>query len=347
MAGQYKRFVSVVLVTLIALQSYGCDYASADEAISEAAFEYADGRPTETLSFTNEDDVMDEQIEEFICAYYRPTQVELTDDEYEERMRELGDSDFDIDDPDTWPTMTPDEEEFSSDVASMDDLSRVLHYAYDNTLTSISFTFTDGFYVDLADCINDVYTDLQRIDPIDVCCVEHWEWSYSGNRYSLIIDYYYDVDELISMKNATPDLVQSAVDQIQPEGKTDYEIVYAVNEYLCDNVDFPDSEPYASVTHTAYGALNNGCAVCEGYACAAVLILRGCGVESDIEVGECAGGGHAWNLVKVDGAWYQLDVCWDDGGRRDMYFLVDDDYMRQNRIWVTENYPVCPDCYDA
>lgn len=345
MASKYRKVISSILLASVIIS--GCNTDSTNDLLEEAALEYADGRETEELVFFDSGEVLDEQMDEFICAYYRPTQVELTDDEYEERMRELGDPDFDIDDPDTWPTMTPDEEEFSSDVASMDDLSRVLHYAYDNTLTSISFTFTDGFYVDLGNCIDEIYTDLQRIDPIDVCGVEQWEWSYSGNRYSLIIDYYYDVDELINMKNATPALVQSAVDQIQPEGKSDYEIVYAVNEYLCDNVYYPPSEPYAPVTHTAYGALNDGCAVCEGYACAAALILRECGVESDIEVGDCPDGGHAWNLAKVDGAWYQLDVCWDDGGIRDMYFLVDDDFMRQSRIWVTENYPVCPDCYDA
>ena len=123
---------------------------------------------------------------------------------------------------------------------------------------------------------------------------------------------------------------------------SDYEKICAVNEYLCDNVYYPDEEPYEPVTHTAYGALKNGCAVCEGYACATKLILNSYGVECDIQVGDCLnGGGHAWNLVKLDGAWYQLDVTWDDQSNdRSDYLLVTDEYMKQSRTWKESDYPI-------
>ena len=76
------------------------------------------------------------------------------------------------------------------------------------------------------------------------------------------------------------------------------------------------------------------------------MLLAACGVEADIEIGVCTNGeGHAWNLVKVDGQWYQLDTCWNDGGMTKDYFLVSDNYMKYSRTWESGNYPACPASY--
>ena len=84
------------------------------------------------------------------------------------------------------------------------------------------------------------------------------------------------------------------------------------------------------------------------------LILQKLGIECMSECGDViendgsVGGGHAWNLVKVDGNWYQLDICWNDVcGRYDeengclTYFLVDDDFMSTTRAWERDKYPAC------
>ena len=358
MAGRYSKTVSALLLLSFAIQLTACEMKSTDDLIGEAASQYAAGHQTESFVFMDSEEVLDEQIELFTGSYYRPKEKQLTDDEYVELMKDLVDPDFELNfddtetsDPtdNTEPSVTTDPSAevtpLNNLVSSMDDLERIIHYALDETSESISFSYANGFYVDLSDCINDIYVDLQRVDPLDASGVEEWEWWYRGNDYTLFIHYGFAVDEFIQMKSETASLVQNAVSYISPDGKTDYEIVCAVNDYLCDRVYYPESEPYAPVTHTAYGALHDGCAVCEGYACATKLILSSCGVESDIEVGVCTDGGdHAWNLVKIDGVWYQLDICWNDGsGVRDKYLLVDDRYMQQSRTWRTELYPVCND----
>lgn len=66
------------------------------------------------------------------------------------------------------------------------------------------------------------------------------------------------------------------------------------------------------------GVFLDGKAVCEGYARAMQYLLQKCGVEC-AEVagfvrkanGESAGG-HAWNIIKIDGDYYYLDTTWDD-----------------------------------
>ncbi|WP_026497738.1 leucine-rich repeat protein [Butyrivibrio sp. WCD2001] len=66
---------------------------------------------------------------------------------------------------------------------------------------------------------------------------------------------------------------------------------------------------YYNLSHTAYGALVNHLAVCDGYSAGYELILKRLGIESMIIAGY-AGGGHAWNIVRLDGSWYEVDTTW-------------------------------------
>ena len=61
------------------------------------------------------------------------------------------------------------------------------------------------------------------------------------------------------------------------------------------------------------GLLNNTC-VCSGYAEIVRNVFSCCGIDviyisgDNIEPGE---GGHAWNQIKLDGIWYNMDLTWD------------------------------------
>ena len=67
------------------------------------------------------------------------------------------------------------------------------------------------------------------------------------------------------------------------------------------------------------GVFIDGKAVCAGYAKAMQFLLQKCGIEAAYAAGEICkengtfGGGHAWNIVKIDGDYYYLDTTWDDG----------------------------------
>ena len=75
--------------------------------------------------------------------------------------------------------------------------------------------------------------------------------------------------------------------------------------WMWENCEYKDQGTY-NVTHTAYGALVAGGAVCDGLAYAYRMFM-------DIEGIECVcipdiKGDHMWNRVSIDGAWYEVDV---------------------------------------
>ncbi|MGN1341577.1 MAG: chitobiase/beta-hexosaminidase C-terminal domain-containing protein [Oscillospiraceae bacterium] len=67
----------------------------------------------------------------------------------------------------------------------------------------------------------------------------------------------------------------------------------------------------SSYISEADGALVYGNALCEGYSKAFAYLCQAAGIEC-ICVAGYAGEGHMWNMLKLDGRWYNMDVTWDD-----------------------------------
>ncbi|MBP7187774.1 MAG: hypothetical protein KBA55_13665 [Ruminococcus sp.] len=113
----------------------------------------------------------------------------------------------------------------------------------------------------------------------------------------------------------------------------DYEKVMAINDYIVKNCEYVSGAD-VEYSPTAYGCLVEKAANCEGYAKAFDMIAADAGIESQLITGITdKGENHAWNQVKVDGEWYNIDVTWadtDDGDEvRRAYFLCDDaDFLK-------------------
>lgn len=112
--------------------------------------------------------------------------------------------------------------------------------------------------------------------------------------------------------NATEAKVSEALTWI-PNNATRFQIVQALHDYLVRNCVYDRSavNEVVSPSRTAYGALANGKAVCQGYSLAYKLLLRRAGVPA-VYVGSDSMQ-HAWNMVKMENnAWYHVDVTLDD-----------------------------------
>lgn len=122
---------------------------------------------------------------------------------------------------------------------------------------------------------------------------------------------------------------------------TDYENELAIHDYLVSNIEYGGQEEGA---FTAYDALIKGKAVCSGYEESFKTLLDMLGIENMAITGTGNDEPHGWNLVKLDGEWYHVDVTWDDPVDNDgtishKYFNVTDADMAMDHIWEPEKYP--------
>lgn len=138
-------------------------------------------------------------------------------------------------------------------------------------------------------------------------------------------------------------LLNKVAQQIMKTNKTDYERVKAVNDYVVSNTQYGGK---TRDRYTVYGLLTNKQAVCQGYALTVYDLLTRMKIPVRYVVGTSLGQNHAWNKVKVDGKWYNLDSTWNDPlPNRPTevnynYFLISDRVFSKDHTWKKENYPV-------
>lgn len=120
---------------------------------------------------------------------------------------------------------------------------------------------------------------------------------------------YYNFDEVGGLEVAKEQFDRITADLTQGlEGKSDYQKAKILHNRLCKTVTYEFSDYH----QTTYGALVQGISVCNGYARAYQHLLKSVGIPAWFVTGTANGGGHAWNMVKLDGKWYYTDTTWDD-----------------------------------
>ncbi len=167
-------------------------------------------------------------------------------------------------------------------------------------------------------------------------------WQYGGARMSMSSSSTYTVTYTISyyttlaQEQELTKKVNEALNSLNLSGKTDYQKVKAIHDYICDTTDYDYdnlNNNEQKIKFTAYGALCTGKAVCQGYAVAFYRMCKEANLPVRIITGIGNGGPHAWNIVKIGsnttraaGKYYNIDCTWDgqDKETRHTYFLLNE-----------------------
>ena len=91
--------------------------------------------------------------------------------------------------------------------------------------------------------------------------------------------------------------------------RTEADTVLYLHDTLAHRYDY-DVRPEVQANADAYTFFRDGVGICQAYALAFLSLARGAGLEAHIVVSEAMD--HAWNHVRVEGAWYHVDVTRDD-----------------------------------
>lgn len=151
-----------------------------------------------------------------------------------------------------------------------------------------------------------------------------------------------DVSGLDEDEKEVLDLALELVAQAEAETDSDLEKEVWLHDWLCQKVFYesPDMDikarEYVELRElSCIGAMLDGKANCQGYTDTFYLLGNLAGFEVRRLVGD-AGEGHIWNMIRLDGAWYVVDVTFDD--------LSDEDY--DGWTYTHFNAPLDPEVYD-
>jgi transglutaminase-like putative cysteine protease len=165
-------------------------------------------------------------------------------------------------------------------------------------------------------------------------CIDGIRWSSNGQTITINITYN---DEAVRQTNEMLEKSKDIASRLFTGTMTDVEKVVAAYDYIQLNTKYDEQAADQieggtySAAHNGYGSLIEGEAVCEGYAGAFNAILNADGIETRLI--ESSAMNHVWSMVKVNDAWYNCDVTFDDKtpdtkNNADYdYLLKNDDFM--------------------
>ena len=179
----------------------------------------------------------------------------------------------------------------------------------------------------------------------------------SGSRYCYLIfmDVVYMTDS--AQEVAVSAAVSSLLGNLGVNSMDSYSKIKTIYNWICQNVSYD----YAHVGNTeylkqfsAYGALIEGTAVCQGYAVLLYRLLLESGVDVRVIPGTGNGALHAWNIVELNGVYYNVDSTWDAGKDLYGYFLCsENDFLGHVRLddyrtdAFMKSYPMSPKTYES
>lgn len=130
-----------------------------------------------------------------------------------------------------------------------------------------------------------------------------------GYVTSIEIDYSRSVSEMNTIKPKFEAAAQKIIDKALEQDDL-FDRVKVIHDAIVDMTDYTISG--GSHKSEADGPLVYGKALCEGYSKAFMYLCQSVGIECICVAGNANGEGHMWNMLKLDGEWYNMDVTWDD-----------------------------------
>nr|MCR5273282.1 InlB B-repeat-containing protein [Lachnospiraceae bacterium] len=190
-------------------------------------------------------------------------------------------------------------------------------------LTGTDSISSQGGYYYMAEGID--FTDIGRERAEQVYCLFQYSnpqyyfldlgWGFYGTY--LYPKVFADFANGSSRATATATFlsnIKSVVSAMNRSCSTDLEKIKYAHDWICDNITY-NSSTYDQTAYSVLGA-SAQYTVCAGYSQAFQLLMNAvnidCTVQTSIDSETNPTEGHEWNIVKLYGYWYYMDVTWDD-----------------------------------
>lgn len=207
-------------------------------------------------------------------------------------------------------------------------------------------------------CVLNAELKLDKLDMVfDVLYMAFPE--IMQTEYASTYIYTYDIVNEISFDyTMTQNEYAEAVAPLTKEVKSvvgagasmsDSEYEKYVYDYIIRNASYKIE---AENSGNAYGALISGKAKCDGYASAFSMLMQARGIECYLVPGVALGEQldsiknqlHAWNVVKIDGKYYDVDVTWGDDPLNYAYYNLSSELSDKLHSPYEHIKDIVPEC---
>ena len=245
-------------------------------------------------------------------------------------------------------------------VSSIDELKQIIRLAIKNSDTNFSVSAPGFTGEQLSTAFWEVYDEYHPQSILPLGTITHWngylEVEITLNDYVYMESYYKDPERFSkNYKIYRTDLmtidytdnyyhmlewietVNKILEKTVTPSMTEAEKVKAIHDYIVRNTVYKlgnyltHSEP-----HLASTVVFKGYGVCDAYSGAFKILMNALGIECNMIYGDVPQGPHAWNQVKIDGVWYNIDVTWGDADTGDRiyydYFCKSDSSFGRDHI---------------
>lgn len=188
-----------------------------------------------------------------------------------------------------------------------------------------------------------VYDDHPELFWLDTS----YSFGYSSKGYvvSVTLKFNSTADNISASKNRFNEIANNIIAKTSGLG-SDLEKEKYIYKYLMNIVTYDED---SSLNQSAYSAMVNGSSVCAGYSRAFQYLMMQVDIPCYFSSGYANNNYHAWNIVKIDGVFRNVDLSWDDSiGEASatysyQYFNISDKVFSQDhkRLDMSLKLPVC------
>lgn len=235
------------------------------------------------------------------------------------------------------------------------ELDEILKYALENHQEQLVLEFNYGNFT-----INTMQMLIQ--DHVQKLLLTYPALTYTGgaveqagnNKPTVTIKFKYPIKSVENMASYDEKAFK-AIEKVIQNNVTDdmnmFEREEALFKGLMDKITYSRQLINGSyitnataMSHTIWGGMVDGVAVCDGYAKSLMYGLNVLGIPNKIVTGTADGQDHAWNLVKLGNNYYHVDLTWADQdenviGVLPSYFNELDNFMTKTHQWNRSKYP--------
>lgn len=212
-------------------------------------------------------------------------------------------------------------------------------------ITKVVRDFGASYKFDRGISVSDLHTVMSIVlndNPDMFHLSAAYQYSYNSNRPDTAIEVMFSYKMTREEYAAASAEVRTWADKVislADPSFTEYEYALFFHDYIAANYDYDTDYAVRDVYHF----LKEGKGVCQAYTYTYAYLLESVGIETTFASSDEMN--HIWNVVKIDGKWFHVDVTWDDpignaaGVVDHMYFMLSDSaiYNKEKKHygWVT------------